>query len=178
MSGTNSNSPPGANGGGDPSMEDILASIRRILAEDEPASGEAAAPAGAAPPAVKDDVLVLDASMLAPTAPVEPEPVAIALPDQTAMAVAAAPPAPVTAPAPTSAPTPAVVVAAPRPAAPPRMDPAMSRPTRPNNAVTFEDAVRNAFQPVIQQWLETALPKMAERMVRTEVERLVGGAVR
>ena len=46
----------------DPSMEDILASIRRILSEDEqPAKAAATA---AAAPAVEDDVLALDDSML------------------------------------------------------------------------------------------------------------------
>jgi cell pole-organizing protein PopZ len=57
--------PPG-NAAGDPSMEDILASIRRILSEDEP---QPAAPAAAAPPEPvppaddDDDVLILDPSM-------------------------------------------------------------------------------------------------------------------
>jgi uncharacterized protein len=54
-------SPPA---GGDPSMEDILASIRRILSEEEPA------PPGRVPavPSGKgdDDVLVLDPSMMVP----------------------------------------------------------------------------------------------------------------
>ncbi len=52
---------------GDPSMEDILASIRRILSEDEQAS---ATP----PPAPdSDDVLILDPSMMVPE-PTPPEP--------------------------------------------------------------------------------------------------------
>ncbi len=47
--------------GADPSMEDILASIRRILSEDEtPPASPAAPPSGAS------DVLVLDPSMLVP----------------------------------------------------------------------------------------------------------------
>ena len=62
-----------AAGAGDPSMEDILASIRRILSEDEPAAQ--VPPAGKE--ATDDDVLVLDASMMVhdpnPPAP-EPEP--------------------------------------------------------------------------------------------------------
>jgi cell pole-organizing protein PopZ len=53
----------GADGAGpDPSMEEILASIRRILNEDEPVGGTGEAPEEESPS--DDDVLVLDRSML------------------------------------------------------------------------------------------------------------------
>src|ERR1700733_3331008 len=53
----------GTDGAGpDPSMEEILASIRRILNEDEPAGGPGEAPEEESPS--DDDVLVLDRSML------------------------------------------------------------------------------------------------------------------
>ena len=56
---------PPAGAAADPSMEDILASIRRILSEDEqPAKAADKAEASAAAPAVEDDVLALDESML------------------------------------------------------------------------------------------------------------------
>ena len=59
-----------ASAGADPSMEDILASIRRILSEDEaaPPAPMPAADAGAA----GEDVLELDAAMMVsePPAPV------------------------------------------------------------------------------------------------------------
>jgi uncharacterized protein len=69
--GISNNSGPGS--AAEPSMEEILASIRRILKEDEAAQAE-----------VEDDVLVLDASMIAAPAdistatefPAEGEPVA------------------------------------------------------------------------------------------------------
>jgi len=69
---------PGAAGqpGPDASMEDILASIRRILAEDQAAPMPTAAAGPAAPPPV-DDVLDLTEQMLAPeTAAESPPPVA------------------------------------------------------------------------------------------------------
>lgn len=46
-----------------------------------------------------------------------------------------------------------------------------------NTLPCFEDVVREALQPVIKQWLDAALPKLVERLVRTEVERVVGGVV-
>ena len=67
---------------GDPSMEDILASIRRILSEEEggPANPEAESPPAATPtpPPVADDVLVLDTSMM--VAEPEPHPAPVAAP--------------------------------------------------------------------------------------------------
>ena len=70
--------------GADPSMEEILASIRRILNEDD---GPAATAAVAMPPA-QDDVLVLDESMMVsgrvpaiePPAPAAPVPAVLAGP--------------------------------------------------------------------------------------------------
>ena len=60
-----SQTPPGAAPGGDPSMEDILASIRRILSEDETPAGSPKPPA---PQPVEetagDGVLVLDPAMI------------------------------------------------------------------------------------------------------------------
>jgi uncharacterized protein len=66
MSGTQSRgSTPSA--GGETSMEDILASIRRILSEEDPPFEATEEPAASPPPATeqpKDDVLLLDPSML------------------------------------------------------------------------------------------------------------------
>src|SRR5580658_7372763 len=56
----------------DPSMEDILASIRRILSEEDPPAGQppaAAEPAQQAPAQEMGDVLILDESMLVADAP-------------------------------------------------------------------------------------------------------------
>lgn len=182
MSGTNSNSPPGPSGAGDPSMEDILASIRRILAEDEPAPEVSAAPPGAntavngsAASAVKDDVLVLDSSMLAPAPAPEPAPVMITPVIEPAPALAG-----LTSPEMPSGAAPAMAAAAAVIAsgtngihALGEGGPLVLRNTLP----CFEDAVREALQPVIKQWLDAALPKLVERLVRTEVERVVGGVV-
>jgi cell pole-organizing protein PopZ len=63
--------PAGATASADPSMEDILASIRRILSEEDPpeeAPVEAPVEATRQPPGQTQDVLLLDSSMLVPDA--------------------------------------------------------------------------------------------------------------
>jgi cell pole-organizing protein PopZ len=41
---------------------------------------------------------------------------------------------------------------------------------------TIEDLVREEIRPVLKQWLDTNLPSMVERLVRQEIERVVGRA--
>src|SRR3954463_9278961 len=73
--GSNAGAAAGAAAGNDPSMEDILASIRRILSEDEAPAGTAAPAAGDTKSAdAGDDVLVLDPTMMVHEAPPVPEP--------------------------------------------------------------------------------------------------------
>jgi len=178
MSGSNSNTPPGANGG-DPSMEDILASIRRILAEDEPAVEAAPQPAppasgnGAKAAPVKDDVLVLDSSMLAPAqpAPSAPPPPVAAAPPSTPV-----PAQPATNGVPNGAAVQTANVSINGSGAGYGQEAGQPLVIR-NNLPCFEDAVREAMRPFIQQWLDATLPKLVERLVRTEVERVVGGSV-
>ena len=42
---------------------------------------------------------------------------------------------------------------------------------------TIEDIVREELRPLLKQWLDTNLPPLVERLVRTEIERVVGRAV-
>jgi hypothetical protein len=42
---------------------------------------------------------------------------------------------------------------------------------------TLEDMVREEMRPILKQWLDANLPPMVERLVRAEIERLVGRAV-
>jgi cell pole-organizing protein PopZ len=64
----------GPSSGSEPSMEEILASIRRILTEEESERGVAPSAAAAESPAeeLDDDILVLDSTAMVPTAPAEP----------------------------------------------------------------------------------------------------------
>jgi cell pole-organizing protein PopZ len=179
-------------------MEDILASIRRILAEEEgvppavPTSAPGAAP-GASPGAtsIADGVLQLDASMM--------------LPDPTE---ASLPPPPVPAPPAFTPPAPLPPEpAAFAPEAPLSFEDAMpaangsligaeaatAAATSVGSLVrtltaeraaqvysggpTIEDIVRAELRPLLKQWLDANLPNMVERLVRAEIERVVGRAV-
>jgi hypothetical protein len=182
---------PGKPGAVDPSMEDILASIRRILAEEETAP---------VPPPAGDAVLQLDASMLVAETPPAmtsfPEPV----PPMSEPTPFSAPPAdPLADPLadPMAAEMPAY--AAPLPDAPLPLpglvDPAaaaaaassvgslvrtlmVERGTQVHSAgPTLEDIVRSELRPLLKDWLDVYLPPLVERLVRVEIERVVGRAV-
>ncbi len=169
---------------GDPSMEDILASIRRILSEDE-ASG-AKAPAS-------DDVLLLDPSMMVnETTKVSPTPE----PVSAASTPEPAPPEP-------APPGPAQERAAESPAgasggaaapeglvAPDTAESAavsvlgLIRALAADRATpvhrtgpTIEDLVREELRPLLKAWLDAHLPALVERLVRNEIERVVNRAV-
>ena len=59
----------------DPSMEDILASIRRILNEDEPGAASApAAPSSAEPLTLTEEMLVKEPAAATPAPPPEAPP--------------------------------------------------------------------------------------------------------
>ena len=175
--------PAGAAGGNDPSMEDILASIRRILSEEEPAPASATPPPAPAPPEKSDGVLVLDSSMMVPDEPetAEPEP---------PPAPAAGPPAPLPLPVPVHMVEPPAPDASPSLVAPEAAAAAASsigslmRTLAAQQAVhvrpggpTIEDLVREELRPMLKHWLDTNLPPMVERLVRAEIERVVGRSV-
>lgn len=176
----------------EPSIEEILSSIRQIINED---SDEGASPiAASASKETKDDD-VLDLADLAP----KPEP------------VAPPPPPPVAQPAPPPPPPPApepVVQEAPPPPPPPAPEPAPAAPiAQPAEAglvddtvlnaaaaslsrlakaevmidhkhasgfgsVTLEDVVKEMLRPMMKSWLDENLPPLVERMVRKEIERM------
>lgn len=193
--------PPATPGGGDPSMEDILASIRRILSEDEtePATGPASSPSGS-------DVVPLDPSMMVEPPPVhvepppvhvEPPPVHVEPPHIHAESPAATPPTPPPAAPHSAAPVPP---AAPAPPATPAQSALLAPETaaaasssvgsllrtlaseRQHVAVraggpTIEDLVREEIRPLLKTWLDANLPAMVERLVRAEIERVVGRAL-
>ena len=134
-------------------MEDILASLRRILSEDEVQAEDDIA---AAPP------------------PVQPVPEPIPEPEPSTEPVLAPPP-----PAPSMATLVAPEAAA---AAASSVDTLVRTLTTERSMLvtsmgpTIEDIVRQEIRPLLKSWLDEYLPPLVERLVRTEIERVVGRA--
>lgn len=164
----------------EPTMEEILASIRRIISEDDAPKGEGAeAAAEAAPADDEDDVLELT-ERAHEEAPAESGEEVMAPPEPEAPPVVEARPEPVREPEP---------VRAAEPVAPaPREEPLVSRRAAtvaasafrdlssaaqpPRESRTLEDIARELLQPMLRQWLDDNLPRIVETAVREEVERI------
>ena len=167
-----SQTPPGP-AAGDPSMEDILASIRRILSEDEPAAAGAAAepePEPVAMPAAaglreEGGVLALDPGMIV----AEPAPVHEAAPEPAPEAREAMPEPPQTLVAPEAAEAAASALGSLV-----RTLAAERHLAVRSHGPTIEDIVREEIRPLLKAWLDANLPPIVERLVRTEIERVVG----
>jgi cell pole-organizing protein PopZ len=175
----------------EPSMEEILASIRRIIAED----GDTAAPPAAAKPAEKPEP-PQEEEVLELTEVVEPDGSVVSLAAAAAERAAEAPP-----------PEPEPMV---QPEAPPRRpEPVPPQPVAmPAEAIvspataaasvaslsqitalsgrgergdiplgaghlTLETLVREELRPILKDWLDRNLPDMVERLVKAEIARLV-----
>jgi cell pole-organizing protein PopZ len=41
------------------------------------------------------------------------------------------------------------------------------------HGVTIEDIVREEIRPLLKAWLDTHLPSLVERVVRSEIERVI-----
>ncbi len=175
----------------DPSMDDILASIRRILTEEEVSvvSDERTPSPQVQNEDTAEEVFSLDETMLVSP----PATVTASWIDEPEMAAAdsAMPPAdyiaePINAPAPPAPPAvPAsnrAALIAPETAA--TVGVALGELVRGVQAErhaaiyrggpTIEDVVRAEIRPVLKSWLDTHLPEMVERLVRSEIERLTG----
>jgi uncharacterized protein len=161
----------------EPTMEEILASIRRIISEDEPAADTEAPEVHAAPaPVALAEPEPEDVLELTERAP-EPE----ALETHGDLDVLPAAPA---------APEPAPVAAAPVFATPDLVEepPLVSAPTAeatssafghlsrsirmPTDGATLEGVVRELLRPLLQSWLDENLPGIVQNAVAEEVERL------
>jgi cell pole-organizing protein PopZ len=166
-------------------MEDILASIRRILSEDEaPASSEMPAAPQSTAETPGDGVLVLDPAMMVPE-PSAHEPSAHEPP-------AHEPPAH----EPAGSPEVLAVMAEPPRNSPPE-SPLVAPETEAAAATsvgsllrtlertvqirsggpTLEDIVREEIRPMLKAWLDANLPSLVERLVSAEIERVVTRAV-
>lgn len=132
----------------EPSMEDILSSIRRVIARDEAPGARDVRPAPE-----NEDILDLHqeeapAAEPAPAAPTEAELVSAASADAARQSLEAltAAVAPVAAAAVATAPA--------------------------SGGRTMEDVVLEALRPMLKQWLDTNLPPIVEAMVAKEISRI------
>ena len=187
----------GPENGQEPSIEEILTSIRQIIADDD--EGDADAPA--------EDGSAGDAAAAGPESGAGSEPV-IELtekiddqptPEEVAPDPESAPaPEPESEPEPESAPEPEPISVemhdSPPPAAP-TDDPdalltdnaedaafnAFSELARKtaieHNGITVEEIVRTELRPLLKDWLDTNLPPIIERLVQEELERVAKRAL-
>jgi cell pole-organizing protein PopZ len=136
----------------EPSMEDILASIKRVIAEEKEIRAAAPPPSGEAhQQSGEDDVLELDEvvveEQLAPAIDLGPPLLTDEMADasrsrlaELASVAAAAPP-----------PTPA--------------------------ANPLEELVREMLRPILKQWLDDHLPQVVDEHVKREIHRITGRPV-
>ena len=152
----------------DPSMEEILASIRRIIADDQ----DGAAPAASL---VRQDDGV---------GPGEPPPVPFPkrepIREETAFRGLEAPADP---PPPPSAPPPPATAQEPLPE-PDRLLSSVAQSSAAGalkmlsttvlnaNPRTLEDLVTDLIRPMLKDWLDENLPPLVERLVRSEIDRI------
>ena len=181
----------------EPTMEEILASIRRIISEDESAPAEESAPAPVqAAPAFEDEVLELNEPVMEMPETVSPDFDFDALPvDEPEVALdeiivedrwAEPEPAPM--------PPPAPVMAAPAPKPAPSFpfdqglvsDPIADRASTefarlaPNTTLpgvfisgnTVEAMVGELIKPMLKDWLDANLPRIVAEKVEAEVARI------
>lgn len=179
----------------EPTMEEILASIRRIISEDSEPGAKAPAGAQAQPQRqAEPDVLELT-QVAAEDPPAKPEPERRAAAAERPRVVKPEP-----APAPRPAPQPARnepdlqmvdkddrdgLVSGQTQSAISQAFGMLSRergdrdlPVSAGEARTLEDIVAAMMRPMLKDWLEENLPDIVERVVREEVERASRGAGR
>ena len=132
----------------DPSMEDILASIKRVIAEEKEI--RAAAPPPSAPSDEEEDVLELDEvveTALAPPIDLGPPLIEEQLADSSRMRLEEL----------------ATVAASAPPPAP--------------AANPLEELVREMLRPILKQWLDDHLPQVVDEHVKREIHRITGRPV-
>lgn len=189
-------------GGADPSMDDILASIRKILNEDEPPA-PAPAPAAAPPPREAEPIQLTPEMMISPpeslagpaAEPPSPPPLPAAPPPEPPVAAAPPPPPPPAPVVPTRVPTNIMQSLQPTPPEPvpaaTLLDPLaaaaaaaalgqLSRAVSQERTAhvtrggpSIEDVVREELRPMLKAWLDAHLPATVERLVRAEIERVM-----
>jgi cell pole-organizing protein PopZ len=184
----------------EPSMEEILASIRRIISDDESriSAAQGIAIAESSPPFVVETDALRNAELQssseaawaeyervkAAAAP-KPQPAqqpvaepaaslqaALRQPEWTQYAPAPHAPQPSPAQAPLTQPQERGVVSGQTGVAVASSLRALSEAARPHPAVSLEDFVVEAITPLLRDWLDKNLPRLVEDLVREELDRI------
>ena len=182
----------------EPSMEEILSSIKRIIAEEDGATQAPRAPRRAVPQVVEptapvaiaeaeetvdDQVLQLTDALPgepeAVAAPVQEEPVTTvpAKPDPKPAKAAPRPRVAAVLPPETSPETPSVVMSDISAQAARESLVSLSKLlVRPEDGQsnTLEGLVRDMLRPMLKEWLDAHLPEIVESMVKREIDRITG----
>lgn len=156
-----------------PSMEEILASIRRIISEDEAGEGEKPA-ASAADEQPEEEVLDLTDRVEGPRLGFVARPAPIPTTDKSTP-----PPRPSETEAPRKPAEEGLLSGQAAAAAVAALAQAGRRPAGSSGTVaaesdaqTLDALVRQALTPLLKAWLDENLPALVERIVREEVRRL------
>lgn len=141
--------------GQEPSMEEILSSIKKIIADEDHAPAAAAG---------DDDVLELteESAVSDDRAAVRPAPRRTR---SVSARTAAVPPATIVSP----------VAAAKSRDSLAALSALLVQPDAPDN--TLEGLVRELLRPVLKEWLDARLPEIVESMVAKEIARITGRAL-
>jgi uncharacterized protein len=131
----------------EPSMEDILASIKRVIAEEK--EQRAAVPPAEPDAAEEEGILELDESMEAQQPEAEPLELGAPLLDEEAADTSRHKLEELS----------HLAATAPPPAAP---------------ANPLEEMLREMLRPVLKQWLDENLPRMVDEHVKREISRITG----
>jgi cell pole-organizing protein PopZ len=176
----------------EPSMEEILASIRRIIADDQEGARVAPNVAQAKPlpsPPVIDDVLdlaELQPVAAAPKLELEHEDVSfrdsdnqidfdsIEIDDEPEPEPVLPPPPPPP-PSASAPPGPDMLLSSAANAQVSNAFNMLASTVLSSNARTLEDLVKEMLRPMLKAWLDDNLPPLVEKLVRAEIERVARG---
>ncbi|MBY0337941.1 MAG: DUF2497 domain-containing protein [Acetobacteraceae bacterium] len=149
-------------------MDDILASIRKILHDD--ASPGAALPE---PPPAPEPLVLTEDMLVEEPAPPPPAPVAVT-PAPPAPRAAEPPPEPAMPPSDSLvAPAAAAAAAAMLGQLTRAVTQERTAPVTRSGGPSIEDVVREEMRPLLKEWLDTHLPAIVERLVKAEIERVM-----
>lgn len=151
-------------------MEEILSSIKRIIAEDSDSPSPRARRARPAAVATSDEAEVLELTETAPEAADPAPPESVPMPAPMAFGAPASP----AAPAPTREELISATTAEASRQALATLSRMVVRPEEPAADNTLEGLVREMLRPMLKEWLDARLPEIVNAAVEREVARISG----